>query len=376
VSNRDRDRLLVKHLLGEASPEEGEKIAQWIGAHPSHRQYAEAFRRIWVESRRLAPAEPVDPTVAWERFLESGKLGGRVVGTRPAETRMLDARFAGGRAAAPVAKRWSAIAAVLILLAAGSYTWWKLDVQTIPLAWQSGTAIRIDTLPDGSRVTLNKFSSLRLSGDKTSRAVRLSGEAFFEVAHDARRPFTVQVNEVTIRDEGTGFNVRSTDSTTEIIVETGAVLVSAGSGTTAGAGTAMGSGTMTGLGGAGAVKVSAGEKVLVTAGSGTGKVAAGSGAVKANAGEGTITKTPVSNRLYQYYRTKRFLCRNTPLSELITVLNEAYGTHIVVQKEEINRLQMTATFDDEDLDSILTVITKTFGLNIQKKGGSILLKQP
>ena len=216
VSNRDRDRLLVKHLLGEASPEEGEKIEQWIGADPSHGQYAEAFRRIWVESRRLAPAEPVDPTAAWERFLESGKLG--------------------GRAAAPVAKRWSAIAAVLILLAAGSYTWWKLDVQTIPLAWQSGPAIRIDTLPDGSRVTLNKFSSLRLSEDKTSRAVRLSGEAFFEVAHDAHRPFTVQVNEVTIRDEGTGFNVRSTDSTTEIIVETGAVLVSVGSGTTAGSG--------------------------------------------------------------------------------------------------------------------------------------------
>ncbi len=358
VSNRDRDRLLVKHLLGEASPEEGEKIEQWIGADPSHRQYAEAFRRIWVESRRLAPTEPVDPTAAWERFLESGKLGGRMVGTRPAETCMLDARFVGGRVAAPVTKRWSAIAAVLILLAAGSYMWWKLDVQTIPLAWQSGPAIRIDTLPDGSRVTLNKFSSLRLSGDKTSVAVRLSGEAFFEVAHDARRPFTVQVNEVTIRDEGTGFNVRSTDSTTEIIVETGAVLVSVGSGTTMGSGTTAGSG---------AVKVSAGEKVLVTA---------GSGAVKATAGEGTITKTPVSNRLYQYYRTKRFLCRNTPLSELITVLNEAYGTHIVVQKEEMNQLQMTATFDNEGLDSILAVITRTFGLSIQKKGGSIILKQP
>ena len=82
----------------------------------------------------------------------------------------------------------------------------------------------------------------------------------------------------------------------------------------------------------------------------------------------------MSNRLYQYYRTKSFLCRKTPLSELITALNEAYGTHIVVQNEAINRLQITATFDNEDLDSILAVITRTFGLNIQKKGGSIILK--
>jgi len=323
MSDRERDRLLVKHLLGEASPEESEKIQQWIATQSSHRQYADEFQRIWVESRRLAPAEPVDPAAAWQRFLESGRLTARSARTRTVKLNFL------------VAKPWSAIAAAIILVAAGTYTWWKLDVQTAPLTWQSGAAIRIDTLPDGSRVTLNKFSSVELPGGKTSRAVKLSGEAFFEVTHDTHHPFTVQVNDVTIRDVGTGFNVRSTNGTTEIIVETGAVLVTAGSD---------------------AVKATAGEKVLVTAGG------------------AKITRTPVSNRLYQYYRTKSFLCRKTPLSELITALNEAYGTHIVVQNEAINRLQITATFDNEDLDSILAVITRTFGLNIQKKGGSIILK--
>ena len=335
ISDRERDRLLVKFILGEATPEESEKIQQWIAAQPSHLQYADEFRRIWVESRRLAPTEPVDPAAAWQRLLESGRLatspaGIRVAFTRKAGIRAMDLHFL-------MAKPWSAIAAVIILLAAGAYTWWKLDVHTAPLAWQSGAAIRIDTLPDGSRVTLNKFSSVALPGGKTSRAVKLSGEAFFEVTHNARQPFTVRVNDVTIRDVGTGFNVRSTNGTTEIIVETGAVLVTAGSD---------------------AVKATAGEKVLVTAGG------------------AKIIRTPVSSRLYQYYRTKSFLCRETPLGELIIALNEAYGTNIVVQKEEINRLQITTTFDNESLDSILAVITRTFGLNIQKKGGSIILKQP
>jgi transmembrane sensor len=337
ISVRERDRLLVKHLLGEATPEESEKIQQWIATQPSHRQYADEFRRIWEESRLLVPAEPVDPAAAWERFLESGRLKAPPAGTQAAFTREPINRKA--NLIYLMARPWSAIAATIILLAAGTYTWWKLDVQPASVTWQSGAAIRIDTLPDGSRVTLNKFSSLELRNGKTSRAVKLSGEAFFEVTHNAHHAFTVQVNDVTIRDVGTGFNVRSTNGTTEIIVETGAVLVTAGSD-------------------AGAVKATAGEKVLVTA----------DGA--------KITRTPVSNRLYQYYRTKSFLCRKTPLSELIVALNEAYGTNIVAQNEAINRLQITATFDNEDLDSILAVITRTFGLNIQKKGGSIILKQP
>ncbi len=332
ISDRERDRLLVKYLLGESTPEETEKMQQWIATQPSHRQYADEFRRIWEECRLLVPAEPVDPAAAWQRFLESGRLK-----AHPAATNVAFTRKARPRPIFLVAKPWSAIAATIILLAAGTYTWWKLDVQTIPLTWQSGAAIRIDTLSDGSRVTLNKFSTLELQNGKTSRAVNLSGEAFFEVTHNAHQPFTVRVNDVTIRDVGTGFNVRSTNGTTEIIVETGAVLVTAGSG---------------------AVKATAGEKVLVTAGG------------------AKITRTPVSNRLYQYYRTKSFICRQTPLSELIIALNEAYGTNIVVQNEAINRLQITATFDNEDLDSILVVITRTFGLNIQKKGGSIILKLP
>src|SRR5580658_7196950 len=101
ISDHERDRLLVKHLLGEASPEESEKIQQWIATHLSHRQYADEFQRIWLESRRLAPAEPVDPAAAWERFLGSGKLPTHSAGTRPAATRLVDL-------GSLIAKPWSA----------------------------------------------------------------------------------------------------------------------------------------------------------------------------------------------------------------------------------------------------------------------------
>jgi transmembrane sensor len=68
------------------------------------------------------------------------------------------------------------------------------------------------TLPDGSRVWLNNVSSLRYPTSflrQGSRTVQLTGEAYFEVANDAARPFIVQTGTLSVRVLGTAFNVSS-----------------------------------------------------------------------------------------------------------------------------------------------------------------------
>jgi len=64
-------------------------------------------------------------------------------------------------------------------------------------------------LPDGSKVWLNNASSLRYPTAFTgqTREVSLSGEAYFEIAKDAAKPFIVRVNELAIDVLGTSFNV-------------------------------------------------------------------------------------------------------------------------------------------------------------------------
>lgn len=64
-------------------------------------------------------------------------------------------------------------------------------------------------LEDGTVVTLNADSELTYPSvfDARSREVSLRGEAFFEVAHDASRPFFVQVDGYRIQVLGTRFNV-------------------------------------------------------------------------------------------------------------------------------------------------------------------------
>ena len=85
-------------------------------------------------------------------------------------------------------------------------------------------------LSDGTKVWVNARSELRFpvrfAGDE--RRVSIKGEAFFEVAHDADRPFRVEVNGTEVEVLGTQFNVNAyTDAVSTTLVE-GSVKVSAG----------------------------------------------------------------------------------------------------------------------------------------------------
>lgn len=85
-------------------------------------------------------------------------------------------------------------------------------------------------LPDGSIVTLNKNSSISLTPQfsKTKRELTLTGEGFFEVSHDAKHPFFVHTEAVTVKVLGTTFNLRAypqTKGETETVLFKGKVEV-------------------------------------------------------------------------------------------------------------------------------------------------------
>ncbi len=84
----------------------------------------------------------------------------------------------------------------------------------------SGENSRFVVLPDGSKVTLNRETSLTfntgLSGN--TREVILQGEAYFDIAHDTLRPFLVRADAIDITVLGTAFNVKAYESDKNIIV--------------------------------------------------------------------------------------------------------------------------------------------------------------
>jgi transmembrane sensor len=90
------------------------------------------------------------------------------------------------------------------------------------------------TLPDGSTVILNTSSKLEYPdsfSDRATRTVRLRGEGFFNIVHDADKPFVVQAGTLTTTVLGTAFNVKAypEENDITITVTRGKVKVSAAS---------------------------------------------------------------------------------------------------------------------------------------------------
>ena len=91
--------------------------------------------------------------------------------------------------------------------------------------------IRLVPLDDGSTVMLNTESSIRVNYGQTARTVNLlSGEAYFAVVGDRRRPFVVEVDGRRLRTSNAAFRVRKLDDApADILVQLGQVELAASS---------------------------------------------------------------------------------------------------------------------------------------------------
>ena len=115
------------------------------------------------------------------------------------------------------------------------YTSTQNNSDTLPNEITTYNTLKIPTggeytlvLADGTKIWLNSQTTLRYPVKFTGneRTVYLEGEAYFEVSHDATRPFFVRMaNEVNVEVLGTSFNVRSYKDEQEIetVLEQGSV---------------------------------------------------------------------------------------------------------------------------------------------------------
>ncbi len=92
----------------------------------------------------------------------------------------------------------------------GNATEIKMNTITVP---KGSRPLRLQ-LADGSNVWLNVASSITYptAFEGATRKVQITGEAYFEVAHNATMPFIVEKNEVSVQVLGTRFNVNSYDN--------------------------------------------------------------------------------------------------------------------------------------------------------------------
>ena len=306
---------MVKYLLNEATADERDQVKEWL-ADDANLAYYNQLKRIWDESRGLALTSTADESKAWQKFQQK---------IHPTHVH----RKGFG---------WMRIAAsVIIIVGLGLLAYRVFNDRTKARTVVAQKTILNDTLPDGSVVTVNKGSSIsylsKFKGE--TRNVSLKGEAFFNVTPNKKKPFIISVNDVQITVVGTSFNVKTINGNTEVVVETGIVKVTRAGKT---------------------VELKANEEVTV------------------NATDSSLAIEKVSDQLYKYYRTKEFVCDDTPLWRLVEVINEAYNSHIVIGNPALKDMGITTTFNNESLEQVLNVISITFNIKVIKEGDTIILQ--
>jgi transmembrane sensor len=114
----------------------------------------------------------------------------------------------------------AAVAAFAVLSGTALYQFAVLE--EAPVNYTASTSQQqFIRLPDGSTVLLNTGSTLNYAiafDDKNTREVHLEGEAFFNISHDARRPFVVHTGTISTTVLGTAFNVKAYPGQADITV--------------------------------------------------------------------------------------------------------------------------------------------------------------
>lgn len=189
------------------------------------------------------------------------------------------------------------------------------------------------SLPDGSRVWLNRNSRLSYSSDpaNTKRNVKLRGEAFFEITPDPSNPFSIDAGKATVKVLGTSFNVITENSVNEVevFVQTGRVMLSGSQ---------------------------LEEPVIIEPG------------FIGTAGSGTVTRITNENRNYLSWKTDTLVYDGQTLDIVFSDLKKVFNINISVDDPSISNMSLSTTFVSLPHDTIIQLICNTFTLNYRKEG--------
>jgi transmembrane sensor len=230
------------------------------------------------------------------------------------------------------ALRWVAGLAASVMVAA-CLAWWLMLTRPEQFQTKVGEQHSV-LLADGSRVTLNTASKIQVSLRADHRRVQLlQGEALFEVAHDAQRPFDVYAGNVVVRAVGTQFDIdRRATRTAVTVVEGRVAMIAAGSRT----------GTLPVL--------SEGERVIVDS--------AGPGAVENNVNLAETTA----------WTQHQLVFHHRPLGEVAEEFNRYNLGRIQIRSPSLREQEVTGTFRSNDVASFVAVLAGMPGVHVVDDG--------
>ncbi len=327
---------LARYLSGESGPAEAEAIRRWIEADPERRRSLEALKAAW--SAATEGSGPWDLDAMWSRIAAQM--------TRPPAAPALQVK---PEAEAPRRRgikawpllRWGTIAATVVLVSGVAI--WQLrhqppaPMREVVTARGQRAELRFG---DGSRVLLGVASRLRFPASfGRTRDVELDGEAYFDVQHDAARPFRVHAAGTVTEDLGTQFVIRSyaTDRAVRVVVASGRVAVRRQDSS------------------ADAVPLTRGDLALV-----------------GSAGMPKVTRN-VDVDAYLEWTSGRLEFRGAALGDVVRELERWYAIEIVLADSSIISVPFTGSFKNQSADEVLDAVARSLDLAYRRQGDTVRL---
>lgn len=232
--------LLSKKIAGEATGDELEELQQLISDNPEWKTTMENLRELWSSKPVIVDTDKKQKIedaylVHINRLKEKGADF-----KENTELAVHDVEINLTAVKKPFYKSWITYAAAAVFIVAVIFLYpliadtGKTNEVASPIrpfneiTINPGSRTKVQ-LPDGSQVWVNSGSHLTYEGNfkGNTREVQLDGEAYFDVAKDASRPFIVHTSDIDIKVLGTSFNVKAykTEATIEATLIHGSIEV-------------------------------------------------------------------------------------------------------------------------------------------------------
>lgn len=317
------EELMAKYFSGEAGQEEILLLSAWVRENEENRQLFTDTQKAWEKISEVAVEKEFDIDQEWK--LISEKIN------KNRKPKMVQVLF--GKSS--FTGSFLRIAAVFAVLLGSIYLVRQFFAipQTIEIIAQND---RVEaTLPDGSNVSINKGSSISHAENfKINRHLKLKGEAQFDVAHDSEHPFVVEAGKVRIEALGTSFYVNNdvTNNKVTIVLMEGKIAV---------------------------YQVDKpDDKMILLPGEKT----------EVSTMHDSLSISPKSVNKDQYFnvwKTRSMSFNDERLGNVAILLSKAYNKQVILKNKTLADCRITASFEDQSLESVLKVIETTLNLNVK-----------
>ena len=317
--------LIPKYLSGNASDHEVKMLENWVLASEENKKQFFAFKQAWILSGITQNYKKIDISNEWN------SLSGKIKEDNENITQLPEKqKFRIGNVA-----RYAAAIIIILISSFSLYHYFNIEKTTSII---SQTGIEKDRLPDGTVIALNQNSVLHYPDMKNTkhRRVELQGEAFFDVTRDTSRSFIVSTENITVEVLGTEFYIDARKDQTQIkvIVQSGTVSMK-----------------------------SENEKIIL------GINEAGTYDKKT----GTLIKTVNKDVNYLAWNTGLLIFEKSDLESVVFDLNRKFGSKIRIDNPGLKSCEITATFDNKSLSSIIKIIEKTLKIQSINRDDEIIL---